>query len=56
MTEREQFEKVFPVPKDCEWDGIDAYCWPHTRAPHPYNKIWEGWQARAEIAKTEESK
>lgn len=43
--DREAFEKVFPVPRDCEWDGIDAYCWPYTRAAHPYNNIWEAWQA-----------
>lgn len=42
---RAEFEKEFPLPDDCEWDGIEAYCWVYTRAPHPHNKHWEGWQA-----------
>ena len=45
---RAEFEKEFPLPDDCEWNGIDAYCWPHTRAPHPHDKHWEGWQAAKE--------
>ena len=45
---RAEFEKEFPLPDDCEWDGIEAYCWVYTRAPHPHNKHWEGWQAAKE--------
>jgi len=47
MTEREQFEKVFPVPVSMVWNGftyaiVDAHeissCW-------DYQLRWETWQA-----------
>lgn len=46
MTEREQFEKAFPVPNGGEWsEALRQYCWLYTAAPHQHDAFWQVWQA-----------
>lgn len=46
MTEREQFEKAFPVPDGAVWwDVIEAYCRKNKTTVHQYNDKWLAWQA-----------
>lgn len=46
MTEREQFEKAFPVPDGAVWwDEIEVYCRKNKTTVHQYNDKWQAWQA-----------
>lgn len=53
MTEREKFEREFPLPERCEWsDALSQYCWVYTSAAHPHENFWYVWQAA--IAKSQQ--
>jgi hypothetical protein len=46
MTEREQFEKVFPVPSETVWsDHLSAYVQKNRRVLSAYDDLWQVWQA-----------
>jgi hypothetical protein len=43
---REEFEKAFPVPENCDWWSVlEAYSTKNRSTVHPYNDKWQAWQA-----------
>lgn len=44
---RADFEGQFTPPDDCSYNPVlDQYSWlSHLRAAHPFNDLWEAWQA-----------
>jgi hypothetical protein len=51
--EREQFESIYPRPRDCHWISQSAVFYQteyHAWAAQTHIARWEGWKARAKAA------